>query len=120
VSDERAICSVMLRTEVQAVVNLGRMPADDEPFDEVRVRAWVDALDAVQPRRLSDEEAIALLDCFPLDDSIVYEVAWSLLHAIESTFPYTPDLLSQLDDRSWWTRHLRERAARSGRPSDSG
>jgi hypothetical protein len=62
---------------------------------------------------LTDEETIALLDCFPADDSLVYEVAWALLHAVESA-PYGPELLQQLDDRSPWVKYLRERAVRGG------
>jgi hypothetical protein len=43
----------------------------------------------------------------------VYEVAWALLHAVESA-PYGPELLQQLDDRSPWVKYLRERAVRGG------
>lgn len=101
-----------IRPTVQALLQLGRMPSDDEEFDDGRVRAWVGALEALDTR-LTDEEAIALLDSFPLDDSLVYEVAWSLLHAVESA-PCGLELVEQLDDRSWWVRYLRERAERSG------
>ena len=104
---------------VEALLQLGRMPSDDEEFDGGRVGAWVAALDALDTR-LTDEEAIALLDSFPVDASSVYEVAWTLLHAVESA-PYGPELLQQLDDRSPWVKHLRERAERGGKlPRSTG
>lgn len=102
----------MLSAKVQALVTLGRMPSDSDATDDDRVQAWVRALDALDAP-LTDGEAIALLDCFPTDDSSMFEVAWSLLHAIESA-PYGPDLVGQLDDRSWWVSLLRERAERGG------
>lgn len=98
--------------EVQAVVALGRMPSDHEDVHEDRVRGWVEALDALNAP-LTDEEAITLLDCFPPDDSEMFELAWTLLHAVESA-PYGPRLLGQLDDRSWWVTYLRDRAIRGG------
>jgi hypothetical protein len=88
---------VAVGSQVQAVVDLGRMPSDDEEPDEARIESWVNALDAIEGP-LSDEEAAALLDCFPPDDSTVYGVAWSLLHAIESA-PYGASFLQRLDDR---------------------
>ena len=95
------------------------MPSDDEKFDDKRVGAWVSAFDALETR-LTDEEATALLDSFPVDDSLVYEVAWTLLHAVESA-PYGPELLQQLDDRSPWVKYVRERAVRGGMlPGTSG
>jgi hypothetical protein len=97
---------------VQALLQLGRMPSDRDEFDDERVGAWVAALDALETQ-LTDKEAIALLDSFPPDDSIVYEVAWTLLHAVESA-PYGPELLQQLDDRSPWVKRLRKRAERGG------
>lgn len=86
------------------------MPSDDEELDELRIRANVEALDALPPPALEDDEAVALLDLFPTDDSTVYGVAWGLLHAVESA----PGWPIALDDRSWWAKYLRERAERGG------
>jgi len=88
------------------------MPSDGEGPDEARIESWVNALDAIEAP-LSDEEAAALLACFPPDDSTVYGVAWSLLHAIESA-PYSASFLERLDDRSPWVIYMRERAIRGG------
>jgi hypothetical protein len=104
--------SVTLSAPVQAIVRLGQMPSDDDDVDENVVRRWVEALDGLDAR-LTDEEAVALLVCFPPDRSDLYEVAWGLLHAVESA-PYGPTLLAQLDDRSSWVTYLRERAERGG------
>jgi hypothetical protein len=63
---------------------------------------------------LTDDEAAALLDTFPEGEhGGLFELEWSLLHAIESA-PYGPDFLAQLDDRSWWVSVLRQRAQRAG------
>lgn len=88
------------------------MHSDAEDFDERWVGAWVAALDALDAP-LSDKEAVLLLNCFPLDGSTVSGLAWTLLHAIESA-PHGQELLSALDDRSWWTTYLRRRAQRGG------
>ena len=101
-----------LSAQVEGIVRLGRMPSDDHDVEEVVVRRWGEALDGLTAR-LTDEEAIAVLDCFPPDDSDLYEVAWTLLHAVESA-PYGPTLLAQLDDRSPWVKRLRKRAVRGG------
>ena len=103
---------MVVGSQVQAVVDLGRMPTDDDGPDEARIESWSNALDAVVAP-VSDEEAAALLDCFPPDDSTVYGVAWSLLHTIESA-PYSASFLQRLDDRSPWVTFLRERAIRGG------
>lgn len=99
------------RPEVARSIALGPMPRDSEPFDEVRVRSYVDALDALPPPALTDEESIALLDVFPPNDSDVYEVAWSVLLAIESA-PSWP-IRCVLEDRSPRVVFLRERADRA-------
>ena len=105
--------AVQLDPRVQRLVTLGRLPSDNEPWDQTVVARWVAALDALD-RPLTDDEAIAVLDSFPADDSTVEGVAWSLLHAIESA-PYGPRLVAALDDRSWWVKYLRERSERGGR-----
>jgi hypothetical protein len=103
---------VTVRSSVERLVALGRMPEDSTEPDEELVQDWVAALDGLD-HVLTDEEAIALLPCFPLDGSEFLELTWHLLHAIESA-PYGPALLRELDDRSWWTALLRQRAIRGG------
>lgn len=102
----------MLRREVQHLVALGRMPSELDDPPQALVDAYVAALDALS-FRLTDDEAAALLDVFPPERAGLYEVEWSLVHAIESA-PYGPGFLRQLDDRSWWVKYLRERAERGG------
>jgi hypothetical protein len=88
------------------------MPDDAPDIDADVLTAWTAALDELEGP-LTDEEAIALLPCFPADDGTVFGLAWSLLHAIESA-PYRPAFLSELDDRSWWVSLLKQRAIRGG------
>ena len=59
----------------------------------------------------TSEEALALLDLFPSDESTSFGLAWSILHLVESS-PYWP-VRSALDDRNWWVTQLRERAERA-------
>jgi hypothetical protein len=97
-----------VRQEVQRLLALGRMPSDQDEVPEATVKAFQDALDDLQPHQLSDDEAVALLDMFPAGEySGLFELEWSLLHAIESA-PYGPDFLAHLDDRSWWAPLLRK------------
>jgi hypothetical protein len=78
------------------------MPYDQDEVPEATVKAFQDALDDLQSHQLSDDEAVALFDMFPAGEySGLFELEWSLLHAIESA-PYGPDFLADLDDRSWW------------------
>ena len=91
-----------MRQEVQRLLALGRMPSDQDEVPEATVKAFQDALDDLQSHQLSDDEAVALFDMFPEGEySGLFELEWSLLHAIESA-PYGPDFLADLDDLSWW------------------
>jgi hypothetical protein len=101
-----------LRDSTRRIVSMGRMPDGAPDIDPEVLTAWTAALDELDGP-LTDEEAIALLPCFPPDDCTVFGLAWSLLHAIESA-PYGPSFISELDDRSWWVSYLRQRAVRGG------
>ena len=80
------------------------------------MKAFQDALDDLQPHQLTDDEAAALLDMFPEGEySGLFELEWSLLHAIESA-PYGPDFLAHLDDRSWWALSYRSSLPVEGPP----
>lgn len=88
------------------------MPHDAPDAEEDLLTKWMSALEALE-RPVTDEEAVALLSCFPHDDGTVFGRAWSLLHAFESA-PYGPTFISELDDRSWWVTFLKQRAVRGG------
>jgi hypothetical protein len=105
---------VGVRPEVQRLLDLGPMPDEREDVPLARVEAYHEALDSLQPLVLTDEEAAALLDVFPVAEyGSLFELEWSLVHAVE-TAPYGRDLLAQLDNRSWWVAQLRGRAERGG------
>jgi hypothetical protein len=101
-----------LRDHTQRIVDLGPMPADAPDIEEDLLSTWASAIEDLE-LPLSEDESIALLACFPPDDSTVFGLAWSLLHAVE-TAPYGPELLRSLDDRSWWVALLKQRAIRGG------
>jgi len=103
---------VTIRPEVRSLLALGRMPSDVEDPSPERVDLYVQALD-VLPGPLTDDEAVALLGLLPLDSSSMYEVAWTLLHAVESA-PGWP-IQGTLDGPTWWITLLRERCERAGR-----
>lgn len=88
------------------------MPDDAPDIDKALLTQWTSSLDQLEGP-LTDEEAVALLSCFPPDDGTVFGLAWSLLHAIESA-PYGPTFIRELDDRSWWVTLLKQRAVRAG------
>lgn len=100
-----------MRQEVEELIRLGPLPADDA-LDEETARRCTDAIDAL-PVELTAEEAHALIGILPPDDSTAFGLAWSVLHAIEAS-PSWP-LWSSLDDRSWWVTLLRGRCSRAGR-----
>jgi len=109
-----------VRQEVQRLLALGRMPSDQDEVPEATVKAFQDALDDLQPHQLTDDEAAALLDMFPEGEySGLFELEWSLLHAIESA-PYGPDFLAHLDDRSWWALSYRSCYEGQGGVAGSG
>jgi hypothetical protein len=103
---------VSVRDSVQRIVAWGRLPDDGHDIGEDMLTKWAAAIDGLEGP-LTDDEAIALLSCFPPDDSTVFGVSWSLLHKIE-TAPYGPTFIEALDDRSWWVALLKERAIRAG------
>jgi hypothetical protein len=53
------------------------MPHDAPDAEEDLLTKWMSALEALE-RPVTDEEAVALLSCFPHDDGTVFGLAWSL------------------------------------------
>ena len=103
-----------MRPEFADLVALGRLPQDDS-IDESAARPYVEAFDALKEIPTA-EEAVALVDIFPSDESTALGLAWSLVHAIEAS-PAWP-VWSALDDRNWWVTYLRERCERAGLQRD--
>lgn len=99
-----------MRHEFHELARLGPLPADDA-LDEQGAQRYETAIRAL-PASPSAEEAAALLDTLPPDDSTAFGLAWTVLHAIEAS-PAWP-LWDALDDRNWWVSQLRERCTRAG------
>ncbi|WP_327008118.1 hypothetical protein OHA72_13085 [Dactylosporangium sp. NBC_01737] len=74
----------MIRPEVREFISLGRLPSEDlEPDDvlEVLVRRAGELLDRIE-RPVTDEEALALAECFGDDEC--FGLAHTLRHTIET------------------------------------
>jgi hypothetical protein len=99
-----------VRAEFERLIALGRLPTDADLDDEI-AKPYVEAIDALSERPTA-EEAAALLDVLPADKSTSFGLAWSIVHAIESS-PEWP-VWSVLDDRNWWVTYLRQRCERAG------
>jgi hypothetical protein len=95
-----------MRPEFETLVALGRIPVDAQ-LDEQTARRFTEAIDGLSSPPTA-EEAAALLDILPIDESTSFGLAWSLVHVIESS-PDWP-LGSALNDRSWWVTTLRQRS----------
>jgi hypothetical protein len=85
-----------VRHEIENLIQLGPLPADDALDQEVASR-FVEAIDGL-PACPTGEEAAALVAILPPDDSTAFGLAWSLLHAIEAS-PEWP-VWGALDDRN--------------------
>lgn len=99
-----------MRPEVRELAALGQLPAEDG-LDQDAAQRYLEAVDALQEPPTA-EEVHALIRVLPPDDSTAFGLAWSVLHAIEAS-PAWP-VWSELDDRNWWVRYLRERCERGG------
>ena len=99
-----------MRHEFSDLVRLGALPADDA-LDEQEAHRYQAAIEALPPYA-SAEEAVALVNTLPPDDSTSFGLAWAVLHAIEAS-PAWP-IWAALDDRNWWVSHLRARCTRAG------
>ncbi|HEX9380008.1 MAG TPA: hypothetical protein VF891_00800 [Gaiellaceae bacterium] len=99
-----------MRAEFEKLVAFGPLPASDE-LDEATTRRYGDAISAL-PEAPTADEAVALIDLFPPDESTAFGLVWSILHKIESS-PDWP-IWSALDDRNSWVTRLRLSCERAG------
>jgi hypothetical protein len=95
-----------MRPEVKHLVGRGRLPSSNSNVSTIQ--AWQEGLEKITPP-VSDSEAAALIELFPLYDDECYGLAWTLLHLIESA-PDWP-LEDYLHDRTNpWVARLRQAA----------
>jgi hypothetical protein len=80
-----------------------------ESGDEAVWAGWHEAVEALRPPA-TDEEARALVQVLPRDDSSGFGLAWAVVHFIESA-PNWPLADAFVEDGSW-VQFLRERAGR--------
>ncbi|MBS2939748.1 hypothetical protein KDN32_18560 [Nocardioides sp. J2M5] len=99
-----------MRLAFQELLRLGPLPPGDA-LDEQSAQRYETAIRTL-PDGASADEAVALVDMLPSDDSTAFGLAWSVLHAIEAS-PAWP-LWDALDDRNWWVSFLRDRCAQAG------
>jgi hypothetical protein len=112
-SRTRLVCapliSDVMREEVEALVALGRFPAEQGAVPEV-VQRHERALHAIGGP-VSDEEARDLVKVFGLDD--YFGLAWSLLHLVE-TAPGWPLRDAIANASPLWAEELKMRCVRGG------
>ena len=100
---------------VQQMVVLGPMPTTDEAIrDGNRADEWEALLNRlVDERSLLGSEVSQLLHLFPGDESDCFGLAWTLLHAIE-TSPDWPVRESIDRMQGHWADSLRQRLRSAG------
>lgn len=98
-----------MQSAVVKLMQLGRFPsADNTTLDQV---AAIDTLLRAIQKPITDEEAAALCSLFGPDD--LYELAWYLLHLIE-TAPGWPINACLENGDGEWIELLRTRARNGG------
>ena len=97
----------MLRDEVVQLTTLGPLPDSESATDE-QLKQYEKHLLSIS-RPVNDEEARVLTTLFTQDDC--YEMAWTLIHLVESA-PKWPlkDCLKREDNQ--WINLLRHRASK--------
>jgi hypothetical protein len=101
---------IMIRSEIQALLRLGRFPAS-AAVDIHNIRLQQQLLEKVKPP-VSDEEARYLLGLFGPDD--YFGLAWTVLHLIESALSWPiSECLSDLSNE--WIVRLKDSARRAGK-----
>lgn len=98
-----------MRPEICRLVEMGRLPSEDEA-DTEQVRQYELEYRGIT-RPITDEEAIALLGLFGEDGC--FGLASSLMHLIE-TAPGWPIKDSLTDTGNPWVLELKNRAIRGG------
>lgn len=98
-----------MQEAVHRLVQLGEFPDEHtaEAHEILRYQKVVESLE----KPASNDEALAVLNCFPRGNQWCFGLARALLHSVESA-PGWP-LSEGLDGRSWWVRFLKERADRA-------
>jgi hypothetical protein len=99
--------------EFEDVLSLGALPPADGRSPEQAV-LWQEALNRL-PDAPIGEEAAALVDLLPPDETTSFGFAWTLVHAIESSPDWPVE--TALQSRTWWQSLLQDRAAKSPSPS---
>lgn len=104
-----------IRDEIRTMVELGRLPADDDA-EEAHLKAFQEATEAAEAAvgegGVTAEEARALMACFGDTDDSSYGLAWAVLHLIETCpggVPFDYDLETAPNH---WLRFLWERSHR--------
>ena len=98
-----------MRPEIQRLVELGRLPSEDDADVEKLRKYDVEYRGITRP--ITDEEAMALLGLFGEDGC--FGLAFSLVHLIE-TAPGWPIKGCFEDARNPWVIELKNRAVRGG------
>jgi len=98
-----------MRQEFDELRLLGQLPAGDE-LSPRQAERYEEAIRRL-PNAPTGEEATALLSLLPPDETTSFGIAWTLVHAIESS-PDWP-VWDALDDRTWWRALLVDRATKS-------
>lgn len=106
-----------MRKEFEDALALGTLPPADRLSPE-QTKLWQEALNGL-PDAPAGEEAAALVGLLPPDETTSFGLAWTLVHAIESSPDWPVE--TALQSRTWWQSLLRDRAAKSSSPlSPSG
>jgi|SRR5579872_956357 len=95
-----------MRPAVEALICKGVLPPSTASVQDIT--DWQEAVEKIEPP-LSDEEAAALSTLFPAEDDDCFELAWTLIHLVE-TAPHWPLVQCLNDHSNPWITYLRERA----------
>ena len=101
-------CRHVTRGLERTLHGLGPLPGADDLSSE-QAQQYAQAIERLPAP--TAEEATALVDLLPPDESTSFGLAWSLVHAIESCREWP--VWEALDDETPWRSVLRERATGS-------
>jgi hypothetical protein len=100
---------INVRPEIRRLVELGRLPSEDDGDVETLRKYEIEYRGITRP--ITDEEAIALLGLFGEDGC--FGLASSLMHLVE-TAPGWPIEVCLTDTGNPWILELKKRAIRGG------
>ena len=98
-----------MRKEYRDLAALGPLPAADA-LDATQAERYEETLSRL-PDDPTAEEALALVNLLPPDDSTEFGLAWTIIHAIERSGDWP--VWEALDDGTPWRRELRQRVERA-------